>query len=165
MDPVKKQFIQIIQQNQGILESICQVYYPCEADRADARQNIILQLWRAFPNFRQEAKISTWVYKVALNTILAQVRNEKRRPRNISLSELIRPPVQLPAADDDVQQLFQIISMLKGKDKAVILLHLEGYSQKEMASILHTSPSNISTRLNRIKNKIKDLYKIHYDEI
>ncbi len=76
---VKADFLNMIEQHQGIINSLCSFYYAWDEDRKDARQDVILQLWKAWPSFRGEAKLSTWLYKVSLNTLLAKLRKEKRR--------------------------------------------------------------------------------------
>ncbi|MEL6942899.1 MAG: sigma-70 family RNA polymerase sigma factor, partial [Bacteroidota bacterium] len=133
-------------------------------DQQDARQDIVLQLWKSFPNFRGESTINTWIYRVSLNTILAKIRNQKRRISTTSLEEENVFSTPLPIGiDDDVQQLKIIIDALKEQDKAVVILHLEGYKNKEIAVILETTPSNVSTRLNRIKTTLKNYYKKYSD--
>lgn len=157
---LKKQFLQIIQSNQGILNSICKVYYDTVEDQKDARQEIILQLWKSFPHFRNESKVSTWLYKVALNTILSQLRKTNKEPIKTPLVDQ-----QIPIStylDDEFQQLQQAISMLKAEDKALVLLYLEGYQHQEIATTLDLTTTNVSTRLNRIKKRLKVLFRSEY---
>ncbi|MBE9461042.1 RNA polymerase sigma factor [Dyadobacter subterraneus] len=73
----KTHFVKVIQEHQGIINSICRIYYMDIEDIKDARQDIILQLWKSLPTFRNDSKISTWIYKVALNTILSKVKKNK----------------------------------------------------------------------------------------
>ena len=157
-------FIQTVQSNQGIINSVCRVYFPRLEDQKDARQEIILQLWKAFPNFRGASKVSTWIYKVALNTILNQLRKKDINWETADANNIKNLP-NSPNTDDDIQQLQQIISLLKYEDKALVILHLEGYSHKEISETLNTSPTNISTRLNRIKERLKTLYKKYNHEL
>lgn len=154
----KKQFVQLIQSSQGIINSICRVYFPRSEDQKDIRQEIILQLWKAFPHFREEAKVSTWIYRVALNTVLNQLRKVVKHPEQIT-TELLNNMPAPKLIDDDFQQLRQVMSLLKAKDKALVILHLEGYNHKEIAAMLNTSPTNISTRFSRIKKRLHILYK------
>ena len=76
----KDHFVKIIEKHQGIILMLCRTYYPDRQDQEDIRQDIILQLWKSFPTFRNESKISTWIYKVALHTILYKIRSEQRKP-------------------------------------------------------------------------------------
>lgn len=165
MDSLKNNFLKTIDNHQGIIKSLCNVYYSDFEDQRDARQDIILQLWKSFPSFRGESNISTWIYKVGLNTILSKIKKENRRPDEESLNHLHEnKPVTFLNNDDDLQLLTQIIQSLKDLDKAVVILYLEGYKNTEIAQLIGLTPSNISTRMNRIKTTLKSKYKIsHHD--
>jgi RNA polymerase sigma-70 factor, ECF subfamily len=161
MSPLSKtDFTRLIQEYQGIVNSLCSIYFASAEDRKDGRQDIILQLWRAYPTFRNEAKVSTWIYKVALNTILAKNRKAKRRICTESLSSYTLDSTATSAfANDDVQHLQQAISMLQDLDKAIVILHLEGYSHSEIAANLSLTETNISTRFSRIKLQLQRIFK------
>jgi len=73
----RKEFVNLIKEYQGLINSLCNIYFVSEEDKKDSRQDIILQLWRAYPSFRKESKISTWIYKVALHTILSKIKRKK----------------------------------------------------------------------------------------
>lgn len=156
--PSKEQFVQLIQEHQNIITSLCKIYYAEEEDQKDTRQDILLQLWKSIPNFRNECKISTWIYKVALNTILSKAKKEKR---NIATEPLVNDFESSGSVffDDEVKQLQHIISMLNHLDKAIVVLYLEGYSNKEIAATLNFTETNISTRFNRIKIRLQKIYK------
>ena len=156
MDFSKESFLDIIDRHQGIIYSLCAAWYPDADDRNDARQDIILQLWNSFPSFREESTVSTWLYKVSLNTILNKVKKEKRMPASSSLDE-VRNTAFLNsfAADDDLQMLKQVIDSLKHLDKAIVILYLEGYKNKEIAEILNITLTNVATRMNRIKIELR----------
>ncbi len=150
----------MIEQHQGIINSLVSLYYDRPEDRKDARQDAILQLWKAWPTFRGEARISTWIYKVVLNTLLAKRRKENRRIKIKELENIQLPDLSEKAfTDDDTQLLQQIIELLPDNDKAIVVLYLEGYKNKEMAEILGTTQTNISTRLYRIKTKLRQHYQ------
>lgn len=158
--PSKKEFIQLIQDHQRLINSLCNIYFTTLEDRKDCRQDIVLQLWRAYPNFRQESKVSTWIYQVALHTILAKNKKEKRRvstePFSDSNLSIVAEPV---FADDAVQQLQQAINLLADVDKALVILYLEGYSHREIAGILHLTETNISTRFSRVKVQLQRIFQ------
>lgn len=159
----KQNFIRIINENQGIVKSLCKAYYPRYEDQRDAYQDIILQLWKSFDTFRGESKISTWIYSVSLNTLLTKVRNERNKiiTEPLAIPELINPPTM---ADDDRELLSVVIQSLKGVDKAIVILYLEGYPNKEISQILNTTPTNVSTRLNRVTTELKSKFKNHRHE-
>jgi RNA polymerase sigma-70 factor (ECF subfamily) len=120
-------------------------------------------LWKSFETFRGESEVSTWIYRVSLNTILSKVRDEKRK---IATESLGTQDLQFPnaLADDNVELLNLLFRCLKGLDKAIVILYLEGYRNKEIAQILTIQATNVSTRLNRIKAELKIKFKnIQYD--
>lgn len=160
---LKHTFIRLIQNHQGILNSICNVYFKTIEEQKDARQEIILQLWKSYPNFRGDAKPSTWIYKVGLNTVLNLVRKKQKEPYPHDIDELNKLTIP-PLLDDDIQQLKQLISLLNQADKALVILYLEGYKHEEIGRTLAISATNVSTRLNRIKEKLRTLYKKYNHE-
>ncbi|GLU51802.1 RNA polymerase sigma factor [Dyadobacter frigoris] len=168
MDSVNKTyFIEVIQEHQGIINSICRIYYIDNEDIKDAKQDIILQLWKSMPTFRNESKISTWIYKVALNTILTKVKHDKKTAITESLSDNYPENnsddnIHL---NDDIQQLLFMIGKLEATEKAIMILHFEGYSNKEIAETLKLTSTNISTRMNRIRTKLKETFKSIYNEL
>ncbi|KEO75213.1 RNA polymerase sigma factor [Anditalea andensis] len=163
MEIQKQNFIRIINANQGIVKSLCKAYYVSYEDQKDAFQDIILQLWKSFDTFRGESEFSTWIYRVSLNTLLSKVRKERTR--------IITEPLSIPAmtspvalADDDRELLIIVIRYLKDLDKAIVILYLEGYQNKEISQMLKISPSNVSTRLNRVKNELRAKFKTRINE-
>ncbi|WP_159470896.1 RNA polymerase sigma factor [Dyadobacter sp. 3J3] len=161
----KTYFVQIIQEHQGIINSICRIYYIDNEDLKDARQDIILQLWKSLSTFRNDSKISTWIYKVALNTILTKAKKDHKHPPRESLSEY--QPISTDShynANDDIQQLLFLVNQLEATDKAIMILHFEGYSNKEIAETLKLTATNISTRMSRIKIKLKEAFNTVFNE-
>ncbi len=154
----KKEFLKVIEAHQGIVNSLCSLYYVQQEDRKDARQDVIVQLWKAWASFRGESKVSTWIYKVSLNTLLAKRRNEQRRiqPERLESEWFVLSKTR---SDDDVLLLQQVIGLLNDDDKALVVLYLEGYKNIEIADMLEISSSNVGSRLNRIKTKLKKHYK------
>lgn len=154
----RQNFIRIINGNQGIIKSLCKAYYSRYEDQKDAYQDIILQLWKSFDTFRGESEMSTWIYRVSLNTLLAKVRNERNKiiTEPLSIPDTIKP---IAMADDDRELLSIVIQCLKDVDKAIIILYLEGYKNKEISQILDLTPTNVSTRLNRVKTELKAKFK------
>lgn len=150
----------MIDMHKGIIHSLCSLYYQSMEDQKDVRQDIILQLWKAFPSFRAEAQSGTWLYRVALNTILNKKKQEARRPGHDSLTVIEQLSFSaVTQTDDDLQLLKQVIAQLPDLEKAIMVLHLEGYQNKEIAQMLNLSASNISTRMHRIKTRLKETFK------
>ncbi len=156
----KRNFIQIVESNQGLIKSLCNAYYRSYEDQKDVFQDIILQLWKSVDTFRGESEISTWIYRVSLNTILSKIRREKKKiaTEPIGCAELT---FSNALADDETELLNMVLQHLKGLDKAIIILYLEGYRNKEIARILDLTPTNVSTRLSRVKAELKVRFKNH----
>jgi RNA polymerase sigma factor (sigma-70 family) len=155
----EKDFIRVIQENSGIINSICKTYFGKADDYKDARQDVILQLWRSFPTFRGESKVSTWIYKVALNTILAKRKKAQIHQSNEPISQAHMDEISSydDLKEDDRQEFSWLVSKLDDCDKAIVMLLVEGYANKEIAVMLNLTATNISTRLNRLKSKLKQL--------
>lgn len=155
---MKKHFVQVVSANQGIVKSLCRAFHHRGEDQKDAYQDIILQLWKSFDSFRGESQISTWIYRVSLNTLLSKVRQDKNRIVTEPLSvEVQHIPHAL--ADGDRELLNMVLQSLKDVDKAIVILFLEGYKNKEISKMLDITPSNVSSRLNRVKDTLKARFK------
>lgn len=164
MNPTEQgeQFLLVIEQNKGIIYKIANSFKKDEDDKKDLVQEIVLQLWRSFSSYDARSKLSTWIYRVALNVAIASYRKEKRKNELITpISESIiafdeeEPPNE---KEDNLNLLQQFISELKELDRALILLYLEEKNGKEMAEILGLSETNIRTKTNRIKEQLKQRF-------
>ena len=153
----KKAFSELIQKNQAIIHKITRIYENSRVDREDLFQEICLQLWKSYPNFREEAKFSTWMYRVALNTAISKVRKSKNNVAFEPLRETDRIPEDLNIEKENIKCLYQAISKLNRIDKAIILLWLEDKNYEEIAAILGISKTNVSVKLVRIKRKLEEL--------
>jgi len=152
----------LVDEHRGMLYKVCRLYCFTEADRQDLFQEIVIQLWRSWPAFRREAKFSTWLYRIALNTAISGLRKQRR---------LITPtdPEQLPtelqdiqyAADkeEQLQLLYEAIDRLTEVEKALTMLYLEDRSYQEMEEILGISQNNLRVKMNRIKDKLRKITK------
>jgi RNA polymerase sigma-70 factor (ECF subfamily) len=154
---MEEQFIKLVQTHEGILYKVIALYTDTGAAREDLYQEIVLQLWRAFPRFRGEAKVTTWMYRIALNVAATQHRQANRRIKLAPLSERIQ---QLSTTTDEGLQerltgLRQQINQLEERDRALVLLYLDEYSYAEIAQITGLSPTNVGTRLSRIKQQLR----------
>ncbi|CAN5748362.1 RNA polymerase sigma factor [soil metagenome] len=152
----KTAFVEIIHKNEGLIYKVAKLYTNSMQDEQDLYQEIVYQLWRSFDSFRSESKVSTWMYRIALNTAIAQLNKEKRTGDHLAIDEL-----QLNIADtsDNTMQerseiLFAQIKKLNDIEKGIVLLYLEGKTYDEIAGITGFSSSNVGTRLGRIKQKL-----------
>lgn len=161
----QKEFIGIIKEHQGIINNVCHLYFSEPEDRKDARQEVILQLWKSYPNFNYESKWSTWIYSVSLNTMLNLIRKTKSRAKRLEIVALRAEFNYQVCFNDDIEYLKYLINCLKEIDKAVILLYLEGYSNTEISNILSLTMTNVSSRIHRIKRHLKKLHTTKFYEI
>ncbi|THU38313.1 sigma-70 family RNA polymerase sigma factor [Niastella caeni] len=153
----ESQFVQLIDQHQGIIHKICRLYRDAKEDREDLFQEIVFQLWKSLPTYSGKAGFSTWMYKVALNTALVAFR--KKKPAIIYTPTLPDEPVVQQEPGQQEEQLFEALKKLNDGEKALITLYLEELSHKEIADIIGITENNVSVKLNRIKNKIQQLLK------
>ena len=156
-------FITVIDDHKGIIFKVANSYAKSVEDRKDLVQEIILQLWRSFDTYKEEFKYSTWIYRIALNVAISNIRKEKRRSKLFSTmtdSSILELSVE---TNEEMEQssrfLYQFINELKPLDKALVLLYLEDTPQREMAEILGLSETNISTKIHRIKSILKQKFE------
>ena len=152
----KKEFIEIIKANEGLIYKVVKVYSNSREDEQDLYQEIVYQLWKSFPSFRMEAKISTWMYRIALNTSIGFLSKEKKKGNYFPIDEglLNISDYSDPLKQEQVDVLYAQIKLLNTIEKAIILLYLEEKTYDEIAAITGFSTTNIGTRLGRIKQKI-----------
>jgi RNA polymerase sigma factor (sigma-70 family) len=157
----EKEFIVAIKEHEGILHKVCNLYQQDPALRKDLFQEIILNAWKGVGSFRREARFSTWLYRVALNTAISFYRKSKQEPFLTVL------PDQLEVASEDFQEndefrlMYRAIGELSKVDKAVIMLYLEEYSYTEMSELLGISENHIAVKMSRIKLRLKKIISHH----
>lgn len=154
----KDNFIRIIEENQAILNKICYGYTNNAEDRRDLQQEILIQLWKAFPKYNHKSRVSTWMYRIALNTAISNFRRSKRK---IPVSEFnadcysVQEDDKNVQLDENIAALYHFIHQLNDLEKAIILLYLEDQSYKDISEIIGITETNVATKLNRIKLKLK----------
>ena len=153
----KEYFLSSIESNKGIIYKVANSYCKNEDDRAGLIQEIILQLWKAFPGFKPDYKLSTWMYRIALNVAISAYRKASKRSQILQpLSETAIYLEEDKSEANDSRDLLQaLICELKEVDRALILLYLDGYLYQEIGEILGLSQSNVATKLSRIKQQLK----------
>lgn len=156
----KEQFIEIIREHKNIIYKICHTYCSNKENHKDLEQDIILQLWKSMDRFNGNVKMSTWIYRIALNTAISFYRKEEKRKYISDQSILlINNDLYDPLLDEQTFLLYAFLEKLNNLDKALMVLYLDNTRYKDIAAILGISESNISTKINRIKSKIKDFFK------
>ena len=156
----KDEFLDILGKNVGIILKIARAYTVNVADKEDLINDIALELWKSFRRFKGDSKVSTWIYRVALNTSMNYKRKREKDklflPDDLNQfqnQELINDPPD--SSNSDI--LYQCIDELNQLNKAIILLYLDGNSHDEISEITGISKTNVGTRISRIKEQIKNL--------
>lgn len=148
-------------EHRGTVLKVARAYTLTAEDGQDLAQEILLQVWRSLPQFQGQASTTTWCYRVALNTALAWHRNERcrqTRQRPLLNGENI-PATGDVAQRDLVERLYGAIRRLPGTEAALVLLHLDGLSYRQMAEVLGVSEGNVGVKLNRVKKALGELMK------
>jgi RNA polymerase sigma factor (sigma-70 family) len=156
-------FLNLIDANKGIIYKVANAYCRDAENRKDLIQEIMIQLWLSFPKYDEQYRITTWMYRIALNVSISFYRKESGRDR---LSQPLHPDIismvddpDAPAFDSDITVLHQFIRELKEIDRAIILLYLEENSQREIAEVMGMTATNVSTRISRVKEQLKQKFQ------
>lgn len=155
----KKEFVDLIEKNKGIIHKIALTYSSTNADKEDLYQEICLQLWRSFSKYRGESKISTWLYRVALNTAISTVRKKNRYIETVELDPDRHYQVKDSEKLEVTNNLIRAIYQLDNIDRAIILLWLEEKKYEEISEIMGLSRSAVSVRLVRVRKKLEEKLK------
>lgn len=154
----EKEFIALLNEHQRIIHKVCNLYMDAHADREDLFQEITLQAWKAYGNFRGDAKFSTWLYRVALNTAITFFRKEKRQPDIFSTDAV--PDFNANDAYDPIEEqvkaMYAAIGELSKIDKAIVMLYLEDYNYNDIGEMMGITANNVAVKMNRIKTKLKE---------
>jgi len=161
MDNKKEHFHQFLSDHIGIIKKLCRGYTNNPQDFEDYVQDVCYQLWKSMNNFRGESKSSTWVYRVALNVCMYNLKKKKRVQMiptdRIEINRKLDEQVDDDQSNEKYQLLFETIRQLQALDRAIIMLYLEKKEYKEISEIVGLHPNNVGVRVNRIKKKLKDI--------
>lgn len=157
-----EQFMLLLKEHKRILYKIASMYCANTEDRQDLVQEIIIQVWRSFPRYNNQFKFSTWIYRIGMNVAISFLRSERRHHQEtvaieqVDLISFAAADQVMEEAGDDIRLLQRLVSQMDQLSRALILLYLEGYSHAEIAEILGLSVTNVGTRINRLKNQLRD---------
>lgn len=156
---MEKAFVKLIHDYQKIIYKVCRMYRDHKEDQEDLFQEIVYQLWKSYSSFKGESKISSWIYRISLNTAMAVYRKTKLAIENFEeFPEQIHPSTEKNISEN-AERLFWALRKLNDPEKALISLYLEDFSYQEIAEIVGISESNVGVKLNRIKTKLKIILK------
>ena len=150
-------FLSIIDENQKIISRYCLMYTNELMTFEDLYQETIYNLWKSYQSFKGNCKSSTWVYRVTINTCITYIRLKYKRGYQLELIKAINVPEEI-AADDHKKELYSMIARLSLIDRSIIMLWLDEKSYAEIAETLGISETNVGSRLNRAKDKLKQMF-------
>lgn len=156
---MEKDFLKKVEDNQGIIYKVCKMYRDTREDQEDLFQEIVLQLWKSYPKFRGESKVSTWMYRIALNAAIAIFRKNK-----IELEFKEKIPKEhhskyMETPSENEERLFEAIRTLNKAERAIIALYLEDYPYNEIGEIIGITENYVGVKISRIKEKLKNILK------
>ena len=156
-DDTEARFAELLARHRGIVFKVAATYCRNPADREDVAQEIVTQLWRAFPKFDSTRTFSTWMYRVALNVAISFVRSNAARQRyTVALDDThdVEDSAATPADEDDkTRLLYAFIDRLDSLNRALLLLYLDDRSHREIAAILGITETNVATKIGRLKQR------------
>lgn len=153
----EKEFVALVETYQQLIYKVCYVYSTESEPLGDLYQEVVINLWKSYPSFRNECKPSTWIYRVALNTCITFFRKTQSRPAVVSLTADVEQQAESENRLAQLKELYRLISRLGKLEKAIILLYLEEKSYQEIAGITGITRTNVATKLNRIREKLKKM--------
>jgi RNA polymerase sigma-70 factor (ECF subfamily) len=154
---LEKAFIEMVRSNERVIYKVCSFYVSDEFSMADLYQEVVCNLWSSYPKFRNESSVSTWIYRIALNTCITGMRKDMRRPKGTPASMLQDTISEPETLSEQIKEMYYYIHQLKTMERAVVLLYLEDKSYQEIADITGLTVSNVATKLKRSKEKLKQM--------
>ncbi|MEM7299355.1 MAG: sigma-70 family RNA polymerase sigma factor [Bacteroidota bacterium] len=150
-------FRSFVEENMSLIMHLCRAYSRDEESLKDLVQEVTLQLWRSHKSFKGNSQLSTWVYRVTLNVCLSHSKKMKRRPDTVPLEWGGSKTIESDPEKEQIERLYAGIKKLKEADRAIVLLYLEDKSYKEMSEILGITVSNVGVKVNRLKERLKQM--------
>lgn len=156
MDRLEAEFTRMIRTHRKTIHTVCSFFTEDPDELDDLKQEVMINLWKGFGQFKGESSEKTWIWRVSLNTCMSQDRKKKRQVDTIPLKEEIDPRIQKEESKQ-IEMLYKRIGKLNLFDRAIILLWLENMSYDDIAEIAGISPSAVTMRLHRIRLQLKEM--------
>lgn len=154
-DTLNDRFLELLEENRKLIYKVSCLYCESSIDKKDLFQEIVVNLWKAYPEFKGNSKISTWVYRISLNTAITWLRDYTKYKNRIEYTDLIPNLIEDSELENLHEKLYAAISHLGKIDKAIILLQLDGYTYDDISEIVGLTKTNVATKINRIKDKLR----------
>ena len=153
----EKEFLFRLKEHQNIIYKLVHLYANTEEDKKDLYQEIVLQAWKTYADFRGDAKFSTWLYRLCLNTIFT-IQRKINRIEYTDTAKFESTHFTSPG-NDDVDRLYKAIRTLPETERAIISLHLDGYDNTEVSELLGITANLVAVKIHRIKQQLATLLK------
>ncbi|MFD2915321.1 RNA polymerase sigma factor [Psychroserpens luteus] len=157
---LENNFVELLEKHQNIVHKVCRLYTNNQDAHNDLFQEITIQLWKAYPKFRGDAKFSTWMYRVGLNTAITLYRKSKRTIKTQEFESVSFKIKSVEYDDTEEQQLkllYKAVHQLNDIEKALVLLYLEDKNYSEISETLGISEVNARVKMNRVKKKLRTI--------
>jgi RNA polymerase sigma-70 factor (ECF subfamily) len=153
----EKEFLSQLKEHQNIIYKLVHLYATSEEDKKDLYQEILFQAWKTYSSFRRDAKFSTWLYRLSLNTIFTI----QRKTNKMDYTDTTKYEEQLVtvAVNDEKERLYKAIRTLSETERAIVSLHLDGYDNKEVSELLGITANLVGVKLHRAKQQLTTLLK------
>ncbi len=155
---MEREFTSLITEHSNIIYKVCYFYTTDDYTIEELFQESVINLWKAYPKFRGDCKVTTWIYRISVNTCISYLRKSFSRPATVTLSF---KQDEMAATDDNrneyLKEMYGMINQLGKLERALILLWLEERSYQEISEILGISKANVGVKLNRVKEKLKKM--------
>lgn len=148
-------FTQLVREHKSTIYTVCYMFSKDEEEVNDLFQETLINMWKGIDSFREESKISTWIYRVTLNTCLLQERKKKKEVKKMPLTMDVNFFQDNDANSTQVRMLHQRIGRLGLVDRALVMMWLEGMSYDEIGAVMGISAQNVGVKLFRIKEQLK----------
>ena len=153
----EEQFARLVREHKSSIYTVCYMFSHDEEEVNDLFQETLINMWKGIDSFRDESKISTWIYRVALNTCLLQERKKKKEVKRVPLTMNVNFFQDADSNSTQVRQLHQRIGRLGLVDRALVMMWLEGMSYDEIGAVMGITPKNVGVKLFRIKEQMKKM--------
>ena len=155
MDIKEQEFSRMVREHKSTIYTVCYMFSNDEDEVSDLFQEVLINLWKGFESFRNESKLSTWIYRVAMNTCISADRKKRKQGTKVPLSMNINLYNDEDHETKQVRQLHERIQRLDLVDRALVMMWLEGMNYEEIADVVGISVKNVGVKLVRIKEKLK----------
>ncbi len=163
LTPKEREFSDLINEHQGLIIKVSRLYTNSLEDEEDLFQEIVLQLWRSYDTFKGQSKISTWMYRVALNTAITLFRKKSKSPKTDEIQDFHH--AHLDEKDDEKEQqvalLYKVIKLLPKVERAIVMMYLDDLPYRDISENLGISEVNARVKMNRLKKTLKELMEKH----